>query len=93
MCSRCGPTRSWSPRCAPAPSSLFSPGVVGWVMVLRKESFAGHTLAVVGFPGAAAAAWLGVATGYGYFAACIGAAVAIAAAARVDPGGRAERPQ
>ena len=24
-------------------------GVVGWVMVLRKESFAGHTLAVVGF--------------------------------------------
>ncbi|HEY0227466.1 MAG TPA: metal ABC transporter permease [Mycobacterium sp.] len=53
-------------------------GVVGWVMVLRKESFAGHTLAVIGFPGAAAAAWLGVATGYGYFAACIGAAAAIA---------------
>jgi zinc/manganese transport system permease protein len=53
-------------------------GVVGWVMVLRKESFAGHTLAVVGFPGAAAAAWLGVATGYGYFAACIGAAAVIA---------------
>lgn len=53
-------------------------GVVGWVMVLRKESFAGHTLAIVGFPGAAGAAWLGVATGYGYFAACIGAAVAIA---------------
>ncbi|MCV7427773.1 metal ABC transporter permease [Mycobacterium montefiorense] len=52
-------------------------GVVGWVMVLRKESFAGHTLAVVGFPGAAAAAWLGVATGYGYFAASIGAAAAI----------------
>ncbi|CQD20130.1 ABC-3 protein [Mycobacterium lentiflavum] len=53
-------------------------GVVGWVMVLRKESFAGHTLAIIGFPGAAAAAWLGVATGYGYFAACIGAAAAIA---------------
>jgi zinc/manganese transport system permease protein len=53
-------------------------GVVGWMMVLRRESFAGHTLAVVGFPGAAAAAWLGVATGYGYFAACIGAAAAIA---------------
>ncbi|MGE2816721.1 metal ABC transporter permease [Mycobacterium heidelbergense] len=53
-------------------------GVVGWVMVLRKESFAGHTLAVVGFPGAAAAAWLGVTTGYGYFAACIGAAAVIA---------------
>lgn len=25
-------------------------GVVGWIMVLRKESFAGHTLAIVGFP-------------------------------------------
>src|ERR1700761_3518306 len=53
-------------------------GVVGWVMVLRKESFAGHTPAVVGFTGAAAAAWLGVATGYAYFAACIGGAAAIA---------------
>ncbi|MBV9512749.1 MAG: metal ABC transporter permease [Mycobacteriaceae bacterium] len=53
-------------------------GVVGWFMVLRRESFAGHTLAVVGFPGAAAAAWLGVATGYGYFVACVAAAAAIA---------------
>jgi zinc/manganese transport system permease protein len=53
-------------------------GVVGWMMVLRRESFAGHTLAVVGFPGAAAAAWLGVATGHGYFAACLGAAAVIA---------------
>ena len=53
-------------------------GVVGWMMVLRRESFAGHTLAIIGFPGAAAAAWLGVATGYGYFAACVTAAVAIA---------------
>ena len=53
-------------------------GVVGWMMVLRRESFAGHTLAVIGFPGAAAAAWLGLATGYGYFTACIAAAAAIA---------------
>ena len=53
-------------------------GVVGWMMVLRRESFAGHTLAIVGFPGAAAAAWLGLATGYGYFTACIAAAAAIA---------------
>lgn len=53
-------------------------GVVGWIMVLRKESFAGHTLAIVGFPGAAAAAWLGIATGYGYFAASLGAAAVIA---------------
>ena len=33
--------------------------VVGWFMVLRRQSFAGHTLALVGFPGAAAAVWLG----------------------------------
>ncbi|MFI1912851.1 metal ABC transporter permease [Nocardia sp. NPDC020380] len=53
-------------------------GAVGWMMVLRRESFAGHTLATVGFPGAAAAVWLGVAAGYGYFIACIGAALVIA---------------
>jgi zinc/manganese transport system permease protein len=54
-------------------------GAVGWMMVLRRESFAGHTLAVIGFPGAAAAAWLGVVVGYGYVAACLSAAVVIAA--------------
>jgi zinc/manganese transport system permease protein len=54
-------------------------GAVGWMMVLRKESFAGHTLAVVGFPGAAAATWLGFAAGYGYFAACAGAGLLMAA--------------
>ncbi len=52
--------------------------VVGWMMVLRRESFAGHTLAVIGFPGAAAAVWLGLAAGYGYVAACLAAALAIA---------------
>jgi len=26
-------------------------GAVGWFMVLRRQSFAGHTLAVVSFPG------------------------------------------
>ncbi|RDI61327.1 metal ABC transporter permease [Nocardia pseudobrasiliensis] len=57
-------------------------GAVGWVMVLRRESFAGHTLAVVGFPGAAAATWLGIAVGYGYFGICITAALVIAALPR-----------
>ncbi|MFE3257246.1 metal ABC transporter permease [Nocardia sp. NPDC059229] len=57
-------------------------GAAGWVMVLRRESFAGHTLALVGFPGAAAAAWLGIASGYGYFGACVGAAIVIAALPR-----------
>ena len=35
---------------------------IGWFLVLRKETFAGHTLAVVGFPGGAGAIWLGVAS-------------------------------
>ncbi|WP_327144425.1 metal ABC transporter permease [Nocardia sp. NBC_01327] len=54
-------------------------GAIGWMMALRRESFAGHTLAMVGFPGAAAATWLGIAAGYGYFAACVGTALVIAA--------------
>ena len=53
--------------------------VVGWFMVLRRQSFAGHTLAVVGFPGAAGAVLLGFAASYGYFAFCVAAAAVIAA--------------
>ncbi len=52
---------------------------VGWFMVLRRQSFAGHTLALVGFPGAAAAVWLGIGLAYGYFAFCVVAALVIAA--------------
>ena len=37
--------------------------IVGWFMVVRRQSFAGHTLSVVGFPGAAAAVFLGVGVG------------------------------
>ena len=55
---------------------------VGWFMVLRSETFAGHTLSVVGFPGAAGAIWLGVAAVWGYFAFCIGAALVIASIPR-----------
>jgi zinc/manganese transport system permease protein len=67
-------------------------GAVGWMMVLRRESFAGHTLAVVGFPGAAAATWLGISAGGGYFAACIGAALIIGALpSAVRTRGSAER--
>ncbi len=54
-------------------------GVVGWFMVLRRQSFAGHTIAVVGFPGAAGAAVLGLAAADGYVAFCVIAALAIAA--------------
>jgi zinc/manganese transport system permease protein len=53
--------------------------LVGWFMVLRRQSFAGHTLAVVGFPGAAAAVWLGIGLAVGYFAFCLIAALVIAA--------------
>jgi zinc/manganese transport system permease protein len=54
-------------------------GIVGWFMVLRRQTFAGHTLAVVGFPGATAAVWLGLSVTVGYFAFALGAAVVIAA--------------
>ena len=56
--------------------------LIGWFMVLRGQSFAGHTLAVVGFPGAAAAELVGIGLGFGYFAFCIVAALVIAALPR-----------
>jgi zinc/manganese transport system permease protein len=66
-------------------------GLIGWFMVLRRQSFAGHTLALVGFPGAAAAVWLGVGLAYGYFAACIVAALVIAAIQQRGRSGYAEQ--
>jgi zinc/manganese transport system permease protein len=54
-------------------------GAIGYFMVLRRQSFAGHTLAVIGFPGAACATWLGVSSSLGYFAFCIAGALVIAA--------------
>ncbi len=54
-------------------------GAIGYFMVLRRQAFAGHTLALIGFPGAAAATWLGISTGFGYFGFCIAAALVIAA--------------
>jgi zinc/manganese transport system permease protein len=53
-------------------------GAVGWFMVLRRQTFAGHTLAVVGFPGAAGAVLLGASAALGFFAFAIGAALLIA---------------
>jgi zinc/manganese transport system permease protein len=57
-------------------------GVMGWFMVLRRQSFAGHTVATVGFPGAAGATLLGIGATYGYFVFCIAAALVIAAMPR-----------
>jgi zinc/manganese transport system permease protein len=60
--------------------------VAGWFMVLRKQTFAGHTLAVVAFPGAAGATLIGVSASLGYFTACIAAAGVIALAGQGAPG-------
>ena len=56
--------------------------VAGWFMVLRRQAFAGHTLAVMSFPGASAAALAGIPLAAGYFASSAAAAVAIAAGSR-----------
>ena len=55
-------------------------GLVGWYMVLRRQSFAGHTLAVVAFPGAAGATLLGLPLAAGFFAFSLGGALLIGAA-------------
>ncbi|MFJ7909125.1 iron chelate uptake ABC transporter family permease subunit [Kitasatospora sp. NPDC096204] len=57
-------------------------GALGWFMVLRRQSFTGHTLALVGFPGAAGAVLLGLSALTGYFAFCLVAALVIAAVPR-----------
>jgi zinc/manganese transport system permease protein len=52
-------------------------GLAGWLMVLRRESFAGHTLSMMAFPGASAAALIGVPVAWGYFVFCGAGALAI----------------
>lgn len=54
-------------------------GALGWFMVLRRQTFVGHTLSLVGFPGAAGATLLGVSPILGYFAFCTGAAALVSA--------------
>src|SRR5437763_12729591 len=65
-------------------------GAIGWFMVIRRQAFAGHTLAVVGFPGAAGAVWLGVSAAWGFFAFCLTAALVIAALRPGRGGGYSE---
>ncbi len=57
-------------------------GAIGWFMVLRRQTFAGHTLAVIAFPGAAAATLAGLPLALGYFGACGVAAALLAAVGR-----------
>jgi len=55
--------------------------LVGWFVVLRQEAYAAHSLAMVAFPGATAAAYLGIAPLVGYFGFAVAGAGAIAALA------------
>jgi zinc/manganese transport system permease protein len=57
---------------------------LGWYMVLRRQSFAGHTLSVMAFPGAAGAALAGLPLSLGYYVGCILAAAAMSPAQRRD---------
>jgi zinc/manganese transport system permease protein len=57
-------------------------GITGWFMVFRRQTFAGHTLALIGFPGAAGAVLVGVSTQFGFFAFCVTGALVIAAVGR-----------
>jgi len=52
-------------------------GLVGWLMVLRRATFAGHTLSMMAFPGASGAALIGVPAAWGYFLSCGAGALAI----------------
>jgi len=61
-------------------------GLLGWFMVLRAQSFAGHTLAVAGFPGAAGATLAGLNPAWGFFAFCGAGAAIIAAVPRARAG-------
>jgi zinc/manganese transport system permease protein len=65
---------------------------VGWYTVLRRQAFAGHTLSVMAFPGAAGAALIGLPTTLGYYVACGVAALAMSrspAARASETGARA----
>jgi zinc/manganese transport system permease protein len=59
---------------------------IGWFMVVRRQAFAGHTLSVIAFPGAAAAALAGVPVLAGYFAFCGAGALGLASVSRAGAG-------
>jgi zinc/manganese transport system permease protein len=63
-------------------------GAIGWFMVLRRQTFAGHTLAIISFPGAAAATLAAIPIVVGYFGACGIGALALAAVGRDGRSGR-----
>jgi zinc/manganese transport system permease protein len=65
-------------------------GIVGWYVVLRRQTFASHTLSVMAFPGATGAALAGLPTALGYYVACTAAALAIGRSGRAGERGRAQ---
>jgi zinc/manganese transport system permease protein len=64
-------------------------GAIGWFMVLRRQTFAGHTLSVIAFPGAAGATLAGLPLALGYFGSCGIAALVLVAVSRPNGAGRA----
>ncbi|HET9104296.1 MAG TPA: metal ABC transporter permease [Solirubrobacteraceae bacterium] len=52
--------------------------LAGWFVVLRRQAFAGHTLSVMAFPGAAGATLAGLPAALGYYVACAAAALVLA---------------
>jgi zinc/manganese transport system permease protein len=56
--------------------------IAGWYMVLRRQSFAGHTLSVMAFPGASGAALAGLPVSLGYYLACAATALVMSATGR-----------
>jgi zinc/manganese transport system permease protein len=62
-------------------------GAIGWFMVIRRQTFAGHTLSVIAFPGAAGATLAGLPIALGYFGACGLGALALSLFSRGGEGG------
>jgi zinc/manganese transport system permease protein len=62
-------------------------GAIGWFMVLRRQAFAGHTLSVIAFPGAAGATLAGLPLALGYFGACGLGALALSLVSRPEQSG------
>jgi zinc/manganese transport system permease protein len=62
--------------------------LIGWFMVLRRQTFAGHTLSIVAFPGATGATLIGLPALAGYFAFCAGSALVLAAVGGGGPRAR-----
>jgi zinc/manganese transport system permease protein len=64
--------------------------LIGWFLVLRRQTFAGHTLALIAFPGASGAILVGISAAWGYFGFCLAGALVIAAVPRARARGYSE---